>query len=108
MYWQGYLGLELFTATKRYGDRQQHIDSNHALLAVDSYGLNERVKVTPLDSLKNERIFLDLIKQNPEAPTKLPFLVSGHGCETAAIIGHSGLEEVLEILNSPSFAQIGR
>jgi len=108
MNWQGDLGLELFVAKKGYGDGQQYLDSISALLAVSAYGLRERIKVTPLDRLKDERPFLDLIKQNPETPTRLPFLVSLHGCETCAFVGYSGLEEILEILNSPSFAMAGR
>ena len=108
MNWKGDLGLELYVATKRYGDRQQYLDSVHALLAVSAYGLRERLKVTPLDRIRDEKSFFDSIKQNPETPTKLPFLISVYGCETCAFIGYSGLEEVLEILNSPSLAMAGR
>ena len=57
MNWQGDRGLELFVATKEYGNGQQYIDSVKAILAVNAYGLGDRIKITPLSSLKEERPF---------------------------------------------------
>lgn len=108
MNWQGDRGLELFVASKRYGDRQQYIDSISAMLAVNAYELRDRIKIISLDSLKGERLFFETIAENPGAKVRLPFLVSAHGCETGVILGYSGLEEVLEVLGGPSFVSTGR
>lgn len=99
MIWKGDLGLELFVATKRYGRREDYIHSQWVLNVVEKYGLRGRVDVIPLDSLNGQRSYFHAIKE-PEAKIKLPFLVTAHGCETGAVLGHSGLEQVLEILNS--------
>ena len=105
MEWNGDIGLELYIATKRYGNRQQYIDSQMTLLAISQYGLLDRVKVTPLNSLNGQREFFDSIK-DPTTKTRLPFLVCVHGCETGAVLGYSGLEEVLDVLNITAFVNV--
>jgi len=104
---QGDIGLELYVATDKFPDFQQHIDSQIILGIIKGNGIRERLDITHLDDLTREfdgfdniKEFLRLIQQDPTTELRLPYLVHFIGCETSHYFGYSGLKEIRENLNS--------
>ncbi len=100
MIWGGDLGLELYVATAKLGG-SQHIESEFILEAIKSLGFQKRIEIVHLDSLARkspESEYFEAMRANPSNPVRLPFLACMHGCETGAVLGYAGLENILEVL----------
>ena len=97
MKWHGDLGLELYLATREYPDLQQYRDSQEILMLIKQHGLEGMLEITCLDNLNGKGEVFKIIK-DPTKETRLPFLICGYGCETGAILGYSGVQEIKGIL----------
>lgn len=99
------VSLELYVATLRFPDKGQYQDSELLLALVEGKKNVEDMRVIQLDNLDNYGEFFDLIKGQGEE-TRLPFLVRVYNSETGVVLGDSGIENVIDALNSLSFSSI--
>ena len=99
MKWTHDVGLELYVAAEDYHDKRQISKSRKALGLFDEYGLRQKADIIPLIVLDEHREVFEVLK-DPKSGLRLPFLIMGHACMTGAILGHSGLEEIAEALES--------
>ena len=91
--WDGDLGLELYLADSQYPDDNQHAQSQCVMQFINQHGFSGRIEVHQLRELNGHADFFRIIN-DPRYEIKLPFLVVGYGCETGAILGYAGLENV--------------
>ena len=106
MEWKCDLGLQLYIAGVGSPDKQ-YADSQKTLKLIDENGVDGRIDVTRLDGLDGlteHMEYFNLIKVS-EKETRLPFLACAFGCETSAVLGYIGLEEITEILDSMGLLQ---
>jgi len=91
--WDGDLGMELYIASRYHTDASQYESSQRALRLLQSLQAIDRIHVIPLDNLTHKRDEFAILAK-PGSRIALPFLISAFGCETGALEGHSGLDEV--------------
>ena len=96
---EGGIELQLYVATPSFSDTRQYLDSELLLATINAHELKKRVKVDRLDNLGEHEDFFDCIN-DPEQETKLPFLVRIYHDETGIVLGHSGLENIADVLDS--------
>lgn len=93
------IGLELYVATPSFPDKQQYVDSQILLALIKGSKLEKGIEIVPLDNLLWHGGFFQAIKE-PRNEIMLPFLVRMHNDETGIVLGDTGLEEVIDALNS--------
>ena len=96
MIWSGWdrdLGLELYLNNSHPSNANQPSENKSLIDFLDRHRLRDRIDVQTLNGLNAYPDFFEIIK-DPSIKVKLPFLVVAYGCETGAILGYSGLEEV--------------
>ena len=91
--WDGDLGLELYVTDRNCTDPIQYEASQRALHLIQQRGVANRIDIITISDLSSNREEFGVLLQ-PGTNIKLPFLITGFGCETGAFLGHSGLEEV--------------
>ena len=96
---------ELYLATEKYPDPTQYGHSQDVLKMVKDLGLSEKIRLYHVDDLEPHTEFFKIVLPRG-SPQKLPLMVVVH--EAEAIFGHSGLEEVTKVLQSPPFATKSR
>ena len=93
------IGLELYVAEATSFDRQQYLDSELLLAMIKGQKIEEDMRVVPLRDLNMDRGFFDCINELGEE-SRLPFLVRIYNDETGIVLGHSGLENIADVLDS--------
>ena len=93
------IGLDLYVAEATSSDRQQYINSELILALIKGQKIERDISVVPLKDLNRDKGFFDCINE-PGEESRLPFLVCIYNDETGIVLGHSGLENIAEVLDS--------
>lgn len=105
--WDGDTGLDLYVAAKGFGDRQQFLDSQKLLTHLRELGIEGIIDIVSLPGFNGQRDYLTIIN-DPDKTLRLPFLVVARGCQTCCVQGYSGIEQIVGVLNSPTFVSFRR
>ncbi len=99
MVFKNSVGLELYVATPLFPDKQQYLDSQILLALIKGSKVEKGIEIVPLDNLSGHWGFFQVIKE-PRNEIRLPFLVRVHNDETGIVLGDTGLDGVIDALNS--------